>query len=224
MPADFMNVFSLRAAEASTPVVAASLRYIRGRDRVRLGQFYQSSPRLGTLRQFLMKTLWTPWRMEHVLGKTPNIGGCLFEPGTDAPADKDLLLLYRWELALVLLNRFPYANGHLLVAPVRHVSCITELSAEENSALMETVKEAAAILKKHLKPDGLNIGCNIGAAAGAGIADHLHYHIVPRWSGDHNFMTVLAEVRAIPEHIEATYDRLLSDFQALLEKPARREP
>lgn len=168
-----------------------------------------------------MKTLWTPWRIEHVLGKAPKIRHCLFEPCGDARADKNLLLLYRDELSLVLLNRFPYANGHLLVAPARHISCITELSAEENLALMETVKQATAILKKHLTPDGFNIGCNIGAIAGAGIADHLHFHIVPRWQGDHNFISVVADIRTIPEHIEATYDRFLPDFQALLDKHAR---
>ncbi|OGR19515.1 MAG: HIT family hydrolase [Desulfobacterales bacterium GWB2_56_26] len=168
-----------------------------------------------------MKTLWTPWRIEHVLGNAPKIRHCLFEPCGAARTDKNLLLLYRDELALVLLNRFPYANGHLLVAPTRHVSCITELSAEENLALMETVKQATAILKRHLAPDGFNIGCNIGAIAGAGIADHLHFHIVPRWHGDHNFISVVADIRTIPEHIEATYDRLLPDFQALPDKHAR---
>lgn len=168
-----------------------------------------------------MKTFWTPWRIEHVLGKAPKTGSCLFEPEGNAPADKDLLLLFRDRFSLVLLNRFPYANGHLLVAPTRHTGCITELSAGENLALMETVKAATAILKAHLNPDGFNIGCNIGAVAGAGIADHLHYHIVPRWDGDHNFITVLAEIRTIPEHIADTYDRLLPDFQALLNTGTR---
>lgn len=168
-----------------------------------------------------MKTLWTPWRIEHVLGTAPKINRCIFEPGGNCPADKGLLLLFRDDFSLVLLNRFPYANGHLLVAPARHVSCITELSMGENSALMETVKKSTSILKNHLSPDGFNIGCNLGAIAGAGIADHLHYHIVPRWSGDHNFITVISEIRTIPEHIDRTYDKLLPDFQALLEMNAR---
>lgn len=168
-----------------------------------------------------MKTLWTPWRIEHVLGTAPKTNQCIFEPGGNCRADKGLLLLYRDDCSLVLLNRFPYANGHLLVAPARHVSCITELSMGENSALMETVKKSTSILKKHLSPDGFNIGCNLGAIAGAGIADHLHYHIVPRWAGDHNFITVISEIRTIPEHIDHTYDKLLPDFQALLEMNAR---
>lgn len=166
-----------------------------------------------------MKTLWTPWRIEHVLGRAPKTDHCLFEPDPATATDKDLLLLFRDQWSLVLLNRFPYANGHLLVAPTRHVSCLTELSVAENAALMATVQDAVAILRRHLRPDGLNIGCNIGATAGAGIADHLHYHIVPRWAGDHNFITVLADIRTIPEHLEITYDRLLPDFQALLDRP-----
>ena len=166
-----------------------------------------------------MKTLWTPWRIEHVLGNAPKTPGCLFEPDIDCTRDykasKAALLLYRDRHSVVLLNRFPYANGHLLVAPVSHLNCITQLSPTENCALMEIVKAATAILKIHLKPDGFNIGCNIGASAGAGIADHLHFHIVPRWDGDHNFISVLAETRTIPEHIDATFDRLFPDFLAL---------
>lgn len=166
-----------------------------------------------------MKTLWTPWRIEHILGNSPlKADQCLFEPGGTSEADKRYLLLFRDELSLVLLNRFPYANGHLLVAPVRHVGCITELSEKENSALMETVKKSTVILKKVFTPDGFNIGCNLGATAGAGIADHLHYHIVPRWAGDHNFITVISDIRTIPEHIDNTYDKLLPDFLALLDK------
>lgn len=162
-----------------------------------------------------MKTLWTPWRVEHVLGNAPQPDGCLFEPAGEAKADKQALLLYRDRDVVVLLNRFPYSNGHLLVAPVRHRACITELTTAENCALMEMVKNATAILKNQLKPDGFNIGCNLGATAGAGITDHLHFHIVPRWDGDHNFISVIAEIRTIPEHIDATFDHLLPYFSAL---------
>ncbi len=167
-----------------------------------------------------MKTLWTPWRIEHVLGNAPKPDGCLFEPEVGKTASKKLLLLYRDRYSVVLLNRFPYTNGHLLVAPVRHLCCITELSNIENSALIQMVKAATAILKNQLKPDGFNIGCNIGTTAGAGIADHLHYHIVPRWNGDHNFISVVSEIRTIPEHIDATFDKLLPDFLDLRKKNA----
>ncbi len=162
-----------------------------------------------------MKTLWTPWRMEHVLGNAPTTSHCLFEPPGDALHCRDSLLLYRDSGRLCFLNRFPYANGHLLVAPARHAACITELGPAELRDLSDLVQKAAAILKAELQPDGFNIGLNIGQSAGAGIEDHIHYHIVPRWHDDHNFMTVLAEVRAIPEHIDTTYDRLLPHFQQL---------
>jgi ATP adenylyltransferase len=165
-----------------------------------------------------MKTLWTPWRLDHVTGKFPRAGNCIFEPQTDLRYDKSELLLLKTRDTVVLLNRFPYANGHLLVAPARHVPCITGLTFAENAQLTAVIKECVIILKKHLNPDGLNVGCNIGATAGAGIADHLHYHIVPRWEGDHNFMAVLSEIRTIPEHIEATFDRLLPDFIRISEK------
>ncbi len=170
-----------------------------------------------------MKNLWSPWRIEHVLGTGPPPDGCLFEPAGEGRADKKALLLYRDRRVVVLLNRFPYTNGHLLVAPVRHRACITELTGAENCALMEMMKNATTILKNHLKPDGFNIGCNIGATAGAGIADHLHFHIVPRWEGDHNFMCVIAEMRTIPEHIDATFDRLLPAFSALHQHNTRRQ-
>lgn len=153
--------------------------------------------------------------MEHVLGNEPRPDHCLFEPAGSAPFDRDALLLYRDSTRLCLLNRFPYANGHLLIAPVRHVSCITDLETNELQELMHLVQESVAILKEELEPDGFNTGLNIGHVAGAGIDDHLHFHIVPRWQDDHNFMTVLAEVRTIPEHINRTYERLLPRFQEL---------
>jgi len=161
------------------------------------------------------KTLWTPWRMEHVLGQAQRPPGCLFEPPGEQFQDKSALLLYRDHHLLVLLNRFPYANGHLLVAPKRHLADITELDADENQALMAMLATCTRILRQHLAPDGFNIGLNLGATAGAGIADHLHFHIVPRWDGDHNFMTVLADVRTIPQHIETTFDLLAPDFRQL---------
>lgn len=162
-----------------------------------------------------MKTLWTPWRIEHVLGSAPKKEGCIFEPDGDCRSCKNDLLLYCDSYTMVLLNRFPYTNGHLLVAPRRHVACITELSAAENHALSDMVQNATAIIRKLFSPDGINIGLNIGSAAGAGIADHLHYHLIPRWDGDHNFMAVIGEIRTIPEHITATFDKLLPEFNKL---------
>jgi ATP adenylyltransferase len=167
-----------------------------------------------------MKTLWTPWRIEHVRGLTPNIDGCLFDPPGDSPFMEEYLLLYRDSRVLVLLNRYPYSHGHLLVAPVRHTGCITDLDLNEGQALMTMIQTCTAILQKTLSPDGVNIGCNIGTSAGAGIADHLHFHLVPRWKGDHNFITVFADIRTIPEHISATFNHLLPYFRQLLSSQA----
>lgn len=153
--------------------------------------------------------------MEHVLGTAPHPSHCLFEPEGDQPHSRRLLVLYRDSGRLCLLNRFPYANGHLLVAPVRHAACVTDLEPKELHEVNDLVQQATQILREELAPDGFNIGLNLGRVAGAGIDDHLHYHIVPRWQDDHNFMTVLAEIRTIPEHLEITYDRLLPHFQRL---------
>ena len=153
--------------------------------------------------------------MEHVLGTAAKPPHCLFEPPGDQPHSKEMLLLFRDSGRLCLLNRYPYSNGHLLVAPVRHVACLTELEPRELNELNDLVQKATGILKEELTPDGFNIGLNLGNVAGAGIDDHIHYHIVPRWQDDHNFMTVLGDVRTIPEHIEMTFDRLLHRFQKL---------
>ncbi len=151
--------------------------------------------------------------MEYILGSEKREPGCLFERSPDRSCDKKELMLYRDREVVILLNRFPYANGHLLVAPVRHAPDLTDLTSREAAALMEHIRRSEAILKKHLRPDGFNIGLNIGAVAGAGLADHLHFHLVPRWLGDHNFMTVISDIRTIPQHIDQTYDMLLPDFQ-----------
>jgi ATP adenylyltransferase len=162
-----------------------------------------------------MKTLWTPWRIRHVLGETPPLPHCLFEPPGEESSNKADLLLFRNKLVVILLNRYPYANGHLLVAPRRHVATLAELSQNEAGILMAAITKATEILTSHLHPDGFNIGCNLGSVAGAGIDDHLHFHIVPRWNGDHNFITVISEIRTIPEHIEQTFDALEPKFSNL---------
>ena len=153
--------------------------------------------------------------MEHVTGTADRTDGCLFEPPGDKPFSRKHLLLYRDQVTVVLLNRFPYANGHLLIAPKRHISDLTDLHAKENLALMALLQNCCRILRSHLRPDGINIGLNLGKTAGAGIESHLHFHAVPRWEGDHNFMTVTADIRTIPQHIEHTFDMLVDDFQGL---------
>lgn len=160
-----------------------------------------------------MKTLWTPWRMEYI-EDTVGTKGCFFCAAPDLTHSAKDLILYRDRLLVVLLNRFPYANGHLLVAPARHVADLGDLSLEENTAIGAMLPRCTAILRRHLQPDGFNIGLNLGEVAGAGVASHLHWHIVPRWGGDHNFLTVLAEVRTIPEHINNTFARLHPEFHS----------
>ena len=163
-----------------------------------------------------MKNLWAPWRMTYVREKEDKEKGCIFEAGAEKRYDKESLLLYRDTMTVVFLNRFPYANGHLLLAPSRHIGDIDDLLPDESAALFHMIRESVAILRKYKNPDGFNVGLNLGTVAGAGHPDHLHFHVVPRWEGDHNFMTVLAEVRSIPEHIEAAFAQLLPDFQKLL--------
>lgn len=164
-----------------------------------------------------MKTLWAPWRMAYVSGELGRAAGCIFDVAEGTTQDRERLLLYADPLVVVFMNRFPYANGHLLVGPRRHLGEFDALDRAENSALMAMLQACTGILSRHLHPDGFNVGLNLGATAGAGLADHLHFHIVPRWEGDHNFMTVLAEVRTIPEHLDRTFDRLLPSFRSLAE-------
>jgi ATP adenylyltransferase len=162
-----------------------------------------------------MNNLWAPWRMAYIRGREEVDPGCIFDAAPDRRYDRQRLILARDQFTVVLLNRFPYTNGHLLVAPVRHLAELEELDDNEAKQLMIMVGKSTAILKKNLRPDGFNIGLNLGKTAGAGLADHLHFHIVPRWDGDHNFMTTVADIRTIPEHIDLTFGRLLDDFQAL---------
>ena len=144
----------------------------------------------------------------------PKSGGCIFcaAPAADRKA---ALVLAASEHVLVMLNRYPYANGHLMVAPRRHSADLSALDAAAHTALSETLRRSIALLQATFRPDGMNVGLNLGAAAGAGFADHLHWHLVPRWNGDTNFMPVIAEVSCIPEHLEAMWERLVPVFGAL---------
>lgn len=154
-----------------------------------------------------MQQLWAPWRISYIVNDKE--GGCIFCKGCAAGDDRSRLVLHRGELTIVMLNKYPYNNGHLMVAPRRHVGAIEQLTQDEAGDLIATIQRCCVLLKKVLSPEGFNIGANLGKVAGAGIEDHLHFHIVPRWGGDTNFMPVLADTRVIPEHLEQTYDRLL---------------
>ncbi len=159
-----------------------------------------------------MKQLWAPWRLEYILSPPPE--ACIF---CKKPADnlKNSLVLYRNNLSGVILNKYPYNNGHLLVYPLRHLPNIEDLSQEESASIFELIRESTTILKKAINPEGFNIGANIGKAAGAGVDSHIHFHIIPRWSGDVNFMPLLAEVKAMPEHLQESYRKLSLYFQKI---------
>ena len=159
-----------------------------------------------------MKVLWAPWRMEYILSDQKG-GECIFCPGENRTEDESRLILHIGSLTMVMMNRFPYINGHLLVAPVRHVAGLEFLSEEEMLDFLVVVRGSIGILKKMMNPEGFNVGLNLGRVAGAGVEEHIHFHIVPRWNGDTNYMTVLGEVRVIPEHIEETYNKLLPHFR-----------
>ncbi len=157
-----------------------------------------------------MENLWAPWRMEYILGKREPY--CIFCPEGNGHSDEDRLILHRGRLVMVMMNKFPYNNGHLLVAPWRHVANLEELAEEEMTQIMQWLKITTGILKRIMHPDGFNVGLNLGSAGGAGVEDHLHFHVVPRWQGDTNFLTVFGDVRSIPEHLKQTYEKLLPYF------------
>ena len=161
-----------------------------------------------------MKVLWAPWRMEYILSDQKK-GECIFCPGDDRGRDEASLILFVGSLTMIMMNRFPYINGHLLVAPVRHVPDLESLTEDEILDLLLMVRKSIGVLKRVLNPEGFNVGLNLGRVAGAGLETHLHFHIVPRWNGDNNYTSVLGEVRVIPEHIIETYRKLLPHFRKL---------
>lgn len=164
-----------------------------------------------------MERLWAPWRMEYILNNKP--ADCIFCLPPEMECDRDRLLVYRSRLSLVMLNRYPYTNGHLLIAPNRHTADLEGLTDEEMLDLFRTLGLCKRILQETARPDGFNIGINLGRAAGAGVEDHIHLHIVPRWGGDTNFMSVIPDVRIMPENLTVTFDRLLPAFQNATPRP-----
>ena len=155
-----------------------------------------------------MKILWAPWRIKYIQKKKEK--GCIF---CNHLKKKSSLLVYTSSSSLVILNLFPYNNGHLLVAPKRHIDSLEKFNEEELTDLMKVIKKMIAILKKVLKPDGFNIGINIGKEAGAGVDKHLHVHIVPRWRGDVNFMPICFDTKVIPQSLEELAQKLKKCLQ-----------
>jgi ATP adenylyltransferase len=160
-----------------------------------------------------MQVLWAPWRMAYV-GAARSDGRCIFCAAL-AGDRREWLVLATTAGSVVMLNRFPYQNGHLMVAPRRHTAALPDLPADEHADLAETLRCALRVLEERLRPQGFNLGMNLGACAGAGVVDHLHWHVVPRWAGDTNFMPTLAEARVMPQHLEETYEHLAPAFRRL---------
>lgn len=156
----------------------------------------------------MTKPLWAPWRLEYIR-QANELEGCVFCAEVEGELSEDeSLLVRRGESAIVILNKYPYSSGHLMAAPSRHVGSLGELTDDEALALHRLSVAAVAALGRAYGPDGYNLGWNVGHVAGAGITDHVHLHVVPRWSGDTNFMPVLADVKVLPEHLLQTRDKL----------------
>jgi ATP adenylyltransferase len=170
-----------------------------------------------------MDRLWSPWRLSYVTGATGEASTCIFcdaatpsDRGTGSEGDAhDPLVIARGRLCYVVLNRFPYNSGHLLVAPRRHIATLAESTAEELAELMRFTRDGEIALTEAYRPQGINVGINLGRAAGAGIAGHVHIHLVPRWTGDTNFLSVIGEVRVLPEELGDTAVRLRPIFARL---------
>jgi ATP adenylyltransferase len=164
-----------------------------------------------------VQVLWAPWRMVYV-GGAHEARGCIFcvAPGDDP---RERLRLGTSAHSLVMLNRFPYQSGHVMIAPRRHTADLSALPATEHTDLSETVRRTVTSLAAVFRPDGFNVGMNLGVAAGAGVVDHLHWHVVPRWTGDTNFMPALADVKVMPQHLLETWERLRPAFAWLQETP-----
>jgi ATP adenylyltransferase len=160
-----------------------------------------------------MDTIWAPWRIDFILGEKPMTCFLCEEPQRGIRVES--LVLAITTHSFVIMNRYPYTNGHLLVAPKRHVSRPTELTIEERVDLNELLAGSIDILEDAFSTDGLNVGMNLGGAAGAGVADHIHWHIVPRWIGDTNAMSVVGGTRVVPEALDATFEKLLPHFAVL---------
>jgi len=159
-----------------------------------------------------MNYLWSPWRMEYI-DNPDKEEGCVFCNAQAKEDGAENLIAYRGERAYVILNRYPYTSGHLMAIPFEHVSNLEELDSETRAEMMELTSRCTTILKNIYRPQGFNVGVNIGEAAGAGVLGHVHIHIVPRWKGDTNFMSSVGQTRVLPEALEDTYQRVKNAFQ-----------
>jgi ATP adenylyltransferase len=160
-----------------------------------------------------MDHLWSPWRLAYIIGGAAS-GGCVFCEALTSDAAAPLIV-HRGRTCFVILNLYPYNNGHLMVIPTRHIATLTSATSDELCEMMELTRRAEIALTEAYAPHGMNMGINLGKPAGAGILDHLHMHVVPRWNGDTNFMTVVGQTRVLPEELPATADKLRPIFERL---------
>lgn len=162
-----------------------------------------------------MEQLWAPWRMQFIQELRDKGSGCVFCELAQKGDDRERLVLHRGKCCFVLMNRFPYNNGHLLIIPYRHLGALSALEAKEHAEMMQLCAASVDIMGRLLEAEGFNCGINLGKSAGAGIVDHVHMHVVPRWCGDSNFLPVIGDTRSMPEYLAATYDRLRPGFESL---------
>ena len=160
-----------------------------------------------------MEHLWAPWRLKYVTGTSGGADSCIFCASAD-PSRDDLVLI-RTAACYAILNLYPYNNGHLMIVPNRHVASLSVTTAAEQTDLMRLTRHAEMALTEAYSPQGINIGINLGRPAGAGVLDHLHVHLVPRWNGDTNFMTAIGNTRVLPEDLQSTVAKLRPIFERL---------
>ncbi len=161
-----------------------------------------------------MNRIWSPWRMKYINNHQKE-EGCVFCSAQSQEDSAENLIAFRGERAFVILNLYPYTSGHLMVVPFDHIATLEELDRATRAEMMELTSQCMVALKKIYRPQGFNVGANIGVAAGAGVPGHVHIHVVPRWGGDTNFMSVLGETRVLPEAIEVTYQRVREGFKSI---------
>tara|TARA_B100000700_G_scaffold330905_1_gene459913 strand:- start:103 stop:591 length:489 start_codon:yes stop_codon:yes gene_type:complete len=160
-----------------------------------------------------MDRLWAPWRLEYIKG--PKEEGCVFCNRTQSSNDKESLILYRGRFCFVIINLYPYNNGHLMIVPYKHESDLLKVDLKTKMEILTLVDKTIKILTTQFNPNGFNFGANIGKAGGAGIADHIHYHLVPRWNGDTNFMPIISETKILVQSLNEIYDQLKPEFDKI---------
>lgn len=166
-----------------------------------------------------MKQLWAPWRIEYILDSQKQDDGCIFCNLPQNNDDKANFILDRGEFCFTVMNLYPYNNGHLLIAPYRHIACFEEISSEENREIFEHLQKWTKIIKNKFKPHGFNLGMNLGRVAGAGVDSHLHYHLVPRWNGDTSFISILSDTKVINQCLIKCFKILKKGEEELKNEP-----